>query len=327
MALSLAREEDLELVPALVEDDGVTDPWAAVAARAGEALVERAVLLGLPVAWLPADGPMDRPAAVTRELPSGAPRGGAADLAVAPPAGVARQRLPVSGPPRGAAGVRVVELSSLWAGPLCGSLLLAHGAEVIKVESSRRVDGARLGPPAFFDLLNGGKASVALDLTSDAGRRDLFRLLRSADVVIEGSRPRAIEQLGIDRRTVGAPVWLSLTGHGREGGARSRVAFGDDAAVAGGLVVWDDAGPCFCADAVADPLSGMVAAAAVLDALASGGRWLLDVAMAGVAAVHAGPTLPVPPGVDAAPPRARRAAAPARPLGADTAAVLATLPS
>jgi crotonobetainyl-CoA:carnitine CoA-transferase CaiB-like acyl-CoA transferase len=88
----------------------------------------------------------------------------------------------------------------------------------------------------------------------------------------------------------GPRVWASITGYGRDAPMADWVAFGDDAAVAGGLVARDgddgDAGsgrPCFMADAVADPLSGMVAAAAVQDALSSGGRWLLDVALAEVA--------------------------------------------
>ena len=59
-------------------------------------------------------------------------------------------------------------------------------------------------------------------------------------------------------------------------------------------MAWDGDEPCFCADAVADPTSGLVAAAATLDALATGGRWLLDVSLAGVARHLAGPTLPVP---------------------------------
>ena len=62
------------------------------------------------------------------------------------------------------------------------------------------------------------------------------------------------------------------------------VGFGDDAAVAAGLVAWDEAGPCFCADAAADPATGLLAALAVVDHLAAGGRWLLDVALARVAA-------------------------------------------
>ena len=127
-------------------------------------------------------------------------------------------------------------------------------------------------------------------------------LVARADVVIESSRPRALEQLGIDAAAAvasGPTVWVSITGHGRTGAARNRVGFGDDAAVAGGLVSWTSAAvgagvdPCFCADAVADPCSGLVAAAAAVAALAAGGRWLVDVALSGVAARLAGPTLEV----------------------------------
>jgi hypothetical protein len=107
------------------------------------------------------------------------------------------------------------------------------------------------------------------------------------------------------------------------------VAFGDDAAVAGGLVVADPAGPCFCADAAADPAAGLVAAAACLDALAAGGCWLVDVSMAGVAASLTGPTLgPDPvrpvdgPADEVAPPRARAATSPGPALGEHTAEVL-----
>ena len=84
--------------------------------------------------------------------------------------------------------------------------------------------------------------------------------------------------------------------------------------------------PCFLADAVTDPLAGLVAAAAVLEALAAGGRWLLDVALAPLAAAASGPALDVA-GVAAQPPRARRVVRPARPLGSDTATVLDGLPS
>ncbi|HTN78173.1 MAG TPA: hypothetical protein VMK16_00760, partial [Acidimicrobiales bacterium] len=64
-------------------------------------------------------------------------------------------------------------------------------------------------------------------------------------------------------------------------------------------------GPVFCADAVADPATGLTAAAAVLDRLASGGRWLLDVALAGVAAALAGEWDNAPAMVEAALPHAR----------------------
>jgi hypothetical protein len=81
----------------------------------------------------------------------------------------------------------------------------------------------------------------------------------------------------------------------------------------------------FCADAVADPLTGLAAAGACLEALAGGGRWLLDVSMAGVCASLTGPTLPTSPDVPVAPPQARPVTRPAPELGADTAEVLAEL--
>jgi crotonobetainyl-CoA:carnitine CoA-transferase CaiB-like acyl-CoA transferase len=80
-------------------------------------------------------------------------------------------------------------------------------------------------------------------------------------------------------------VWLSLTGYGREKPGADWIAFGDDAAVAGGLTGRDDAGdPVFCADAVADPVTGLIGAAAVLRSLAGGGGHLIDLALAGAAA-------------------------------------------
>ena len=90
--------------------------------------------------------------------------------------------------------------------------------------------------------------------------------------MIESSRPRALRRLGLhaDEWLAAGPgrIWLSITGYGRED-PRQRVAFGDDAAVAGGLVATGtDGSPAFCADAIADPLTGMLAAAAALAAAA-----------------------------------------------------------
>jgi hypothetical protein len=310
VAVSLPRAEDMEAVPAWLELDvaPTTAPavWTAVQAALAErdpaALLGRAALLGLPVAAL-------------GEAAS-APAVEAVALGPAPA--------------RDVAGALVVDLSALWAGPLCGDLLSGAGATVVKVESTTRPDGARRGPPAFFDVLNGRKRAVAFDFGAEAGGAALGRLVRRADVVIEASRPRALEQLGIVASEVvrqdGPQVWVSITGYGRQASDTvQRAGFGDDTAAAGGLVTWCDGAPLFCADAVADPVTGLTAAGACLEALAAGGRWLLDVSMAGVAAGLAGPTLPVPAGLTVAEPRARVPVRVAPALGADTAGVMGEL--
>jgi crotonobetainyl-CoA:carnitine CoA-transferase CaiB-like acyl-CoA transferase len=308
LAVSLARTDDIDLISAWLElSEPPADPWATVAARLStldaSTVVERGRLLGLPVARLGAVHD-DSPVRVHQ-------------VADHPPCASIE-------------ALTVVDLSALWAGPLSASLLQLAGARVVKVESLTRPDGLRRGDPALFDLLNAGKQSVSLDLRQPSGLADLRRLLAAADVVIESSRPRALEQWGIRAADILAEsrrlrVWLSITGYGRGEPERNWVAFGDDAAVAGGLVGWDAEGPCFCADAVADPTTGLVAAAACLSALRDGGRWLLDVAMARVAASLAGPTVAVTSTSACAPPRSRPARGPARPPGADTVSVLSTM--
>ena len=271
------------------------------------------------------------PAAAVGEVPRAGSDGGAGAAPVlARRLGDAPPRDPAARPPL------VVDLSSLWAGPLCARLLQGHGARVVKVESTRRPDGARRGPAGFFALLHAGQEAVALDLASTVGVARLRGLLAAADVVIEGSRPRALAQLGVDAEALvagvaGPRVWVSITGYGRAGTAGGQVAFGDDAAAAGGLVAWGaDGRPRFVADAVADPLSGMAAAGAVLDALAGGGRWVLDVALARVAAAVAGPEQPER-WAQGAPGEARPPSPPPSPagrppeLGEHTASVLAEL--
>jgi hypothetical protein len=307
-AVALPRPEDVELVPAWLGHDQVpADPWStvagALASRPTAALLEQAALLGLPVALVGA-GPARPPVVAHRCDDTAAIRGG-----------------------RGVDGVLVVDLSSLWAGPLCGSLLQLAGARVVKVESATRPDGARAGTPAFFDLLHHGQEAVALDFADAEQREVLAQLVAAADVVIEGSRPRALRQLGItpERASAGGRLrcWLSLTAFGRARPWAQRVGFGDDTAAAAGLVAWDAAGPVFCADAVADPLAGVTAALAVRSALAEGGRWLLDTSLH-AAALAAGPIRqgqPWPEGDQAAPPHARPVVGPAPQLGEHTVAV------
>lgn len=324
LAINLARAPDWELLPAWLEAGAICD-WAGVAAavrsrRLGEC-VERGRLLGLALAPLePAD---TAPAAWCRELC----RGGQAGRARGVPL--------------------VVDLSSLWAGPLCAHLLLLMGARVIKVESSGRPDGLRQAETGLYDLLNAGKASVALDFTLPAARAQLRRLLLRADIVIEASRPRALRQLGILAEEIlqenpGA-TWVAISGHGREEPAANWVAFGDDGGVAGGLsqILWACTGRVmFCADAIADPLTGLHAALAAWSSFAHGGGRLLSLSLRDVvahciqfAALTDRAAMRARLGAwnrqistqDVAAPRARSIPDQARRFGADTLEILASL--
>jgi CoA-transferase family III len=355
-AVTLSRPDDVAAVPAIVAllgADGACGNAIATAAEARPALTVAALgtsaedfaaaaqLVGVPAAALPAGAQPPRA--------DGAPPAGAA---LWPPWRTARIAEPLAG--ARLAGAVVADLSSMWAGPLCARLLGLAGATVIKVESPARPDGARAGNREFFDWLHAGHRSLSVDFSTRAGRTVLASLLELADVVIESSRPRALAALGVAPGTIPHPpgqVWLSITGYGRS--MPERVAFGDDAAVAGGLVGWtggqgaggEGAGPVFCADAIADPLAGACGALAVALSRSAGGGELIDLPMRDAAAAFAaarpdhGPH-DILPGGRVACPRSHREqavlaprhpASPAGParraaeLGADTSAVLGWL--
>jgi crotonobetainyl-CoA:carnitine CoA-transferase CaiB-like acyl-CoA transferase len=228
-----------------------------------------------------------------------------------------------------------VDLTSLWAGPLCGHLLGLAGCRVVKVESSRRPDGARRGAPGLYDLLHAGQEAVALDFTDPDDVARLRKLVESADVVLEASRPRALRQLGIEaeRAVEAGATWASITANGRRSAWSHRVGLGDDVAAAAGLVADHEANPWPAGDALADPLTGVHAAAAVVASLLAGGGFLLDISMYAVAAAAA--ALPggrgtaqrtaggwVVDGTPVADPSGRRVSGKAAELGADTDAVL-----
>jgi len=284
LAVNLARPDDLRSVPAvlgrslagsdcpdaLVAADAVWDELrAAASSRPAAELAAAAQAVGIPASALGGDCP--------------------------PP--VAATRLGSAG----AAPRLVLDLSAMWAGPLCAGILGRAGWRVLKVEDVRRPDGARSGPPAFYADLHAGSQTVILDFGSARGRAELARLAGRAGIVIESSRPRALRQLGLiaEDWLSASPgrVWVSVSGYGRPD-PQQRVAFGDDAAVGGGLVAWaPDGTPVFCGDAIADPLSGLHAAVAALSGHAAGGGWLMDVAMAGVCADLARPGGPAWPHV------------------------------
>jgi CoA-transferase family III len=266
IALNLARDEDRELLPAWLRGDFGGDPWGVIAGlarrRTGADLIADAVLLGLPAGRV-GEVVADSLEAPVRTMAAGATWRGSR--------------------------LRVVDLSALWAGPMCGGILAEMGASVVKVESVRRPDPTRTSTPEFFRRLNGLKAELQVDLTSAEGQTRLRNEVLAADVFVTSARPRAFAPLGIDPEAIFAAnpglTWVAITGYGCSGEAGARVAFGDDAAAAGGLVRWTPAGaPRFLGDALSDPVTGLAAAVGTLKGVIGGGGVMVDVALAGSAA-------------------------------------------
>ena len=251
-ALNLARADDRDLIPALTGCDPGADVWRAVETAAwnenAAALVARGIEFQLPAA-LPGEAAL---------LPL-----------------VACATAPCS-------GLRVADLSALWAGPLCAGLLAQCGAMVNRIESATRPDPTPLASPTLDARINGGKRRVVLDL---ANRASLLAVIRESDVLVTSARAPALARLGLDPAELLAEqpglVWIAITAHGWD---TNRVGFGDDCAVAGGLL---REGPRFLGDALADPLTGLEAALAALDSVARGEGGLIDMSMARIAASYA----------------------------------------
>jgi crotonobetainyl-CoA:carnitine CoA-transferase CaiB-like acyl-CoA transferase len=127
------------------------------------------------------------------------------------------------------AGIRVVDLSRVLAGPLCTQMLADHGAAVIKIEPPAGDETRRLGPPfdevgdaAYFNALNRGKRAISLDLSCAEGRAVLERLLQDADVLVENFLPGTMERWNIGYESVLASryprlIYCSVSGFGADG--------------------------------------------------------------------------------------------------------------
>jgi crotonobetainyl-CoA:carnitine CoA-transferase CaiB-like acyl-CoA transferase len=124
-------------------------------------------------------------------------------------------------------GIRVLDFSTLLPGPLATLYLAQAGAEVIKIERPGSGDPVRSYPPfregksVLFELLNGGKHSVVLDLKDSVPRSRLLELVRSADVLIEQFRPGVMARLKLDfdslRAIHPAIIYCSISGYGQHG--------------------------------------------------------------------------------------------------------------
>jgi len=138
-------------------------------------------------------------------------------------------------------GLRVLDMTTFWAGPSCTHVLAMLGAEVIHLESTRRPDGTRLiaGIPAsvpqwwerspIFSALNTNKKGITLDFQTERGLELLRRLIPTCDVIVENFTPRVIDQLGLDFDSVRAlrsdVIMLRMPGFGLVGPWRDNPAF------------------------------------------------------------------------------------------------------
>lgn len=131
---------------------------------------------------------------------------------------------------RGAlAGIRVIDLSRVLAGPLCTQMLADHGADVIKLEPPTGDETRLLGPPfnaegdaAYFTALNRGKRAVGLDLSHADGQATLLQLLEDADVLVENFIPGTMGRWGLDYETVlkrrfPRLIYCTISGFGEDG--------------------------------------------------------------------------------------------------------------
>jgi len=125
-------------------------------------------------------------------------------------------------------GIRVLELTQIMAGPFCGMLLADLGAEVIKIENPRGGDDSRrMAPPyyngesAAFVAVNRNKYGIALDIRTPQGSELLWRLIETADVLVENFRPGTMARLGFGYEQVHVKqprlIYCSISGFGHTG--------------------------------------------------------------------------------------------------------------
>jgi crotonobetainyl-CoA:carnitine CoA-transferase CaiB-like acyl-CoA transferase len=182
-------------------------------------------------------------------------------------------------------GARIVDFSMFVPGPYCSSILADLGAAVIKVEPPRG-DPGRSYVPVQFRMENRNKRGIAIDLKNPLSKEIVERLVRKADVVIEGFRPGVAKRLGIDYDTLekykGSLVYCSISGYGQTGPWKDRP--GHDVnyvAAAGGLAFpggWLKS-PARSSLPVADMAGGGFAAIAILAALKEGKGAYLDLSL------------------------------------------------
>ncbi len=205
-----------------------------------------------------------------------------AELAVAEPQ-VATATAEISLPLE---GVRVLDLSMFFAGPVSAQICADAGADVIKVESIQRIDGWRgaganftLDLPSweispYFNWVNRGKKDITLDLTDPRGADIIKKMVRDADIIIENYTPRVMAKFGLSYDVLKAInprlVMLSLSGFGNNVSWRDYVAFGMSTEQMSGvahLTGYADDEPLFTGMTGGDLFAGVMGTTALLAAL------------------------------------------------------------
>ena len=181
-------------------------------------------------------------------------------------------------------GVRVLEVTSTWAGPRCAGLLADYGADVVKIELPDSPDVAHRLPPflehadpplSFFDAaVNRNKRNIALDLRRAEGRGVFLEMVKQTDIVVENFRPGRMTEWGCGYEQVRAVkadiVYISITGYGQYGPYRDRPGYDPQAQAASGLMWLNSVGnepPMKTPIYLSDELAGLHAAFAALAAL------------------------------------------------------------
>lgn len=193
-------------------------------------------------------------------------------------------------------GIRVVDLSSAYSAPIATLQLADFGADVIKIENTGVGDSSRTwnpfvaGESIHYMYINRNKRSVSLNLKTKNGKRALFELVKTADVVVENFRPGIAKKLGIDYEAMKAVkpdiIMASLSGYGQTGPYASKGAFSNLAEAQSGLMYltgWPEGLPTASGVAFGDSVAGMFLVQGIMFALfhheRTGEGQYIDVAM------------------------------------------------
>ena len=193
-------------------------------------------------------------------------------------------------------GIRVIDLSTAYSAPIATMQLADFGADVIKIENTGKGDGARTWNPFVngeslgYMYANRNKRSITLNLKTEEGKKALFELVKTADVVVENFRPGVTKKLGIDYEVMKQIkpdiIMASLSGYGQTGPYAKKGAYSNLAEAQSGLMYltgWPNGLPTGSGVAFGDSIAGMFLVQGIMYALfhheRTGEGQYIDVAM------------------------------------------------